>query len=174
MGALDQPEALAQAVQTLLQHSQAEAMLVTRGKEGLSLFQPPQASVHIAARARDVFDVTGAGDTVTATFAVALLSGYSMVEAARVANVAAGVVVGKLGTAVVCRRNCALPCGKSLFQAAGKLCRVRAWPWWCRHIGSVESASCLLMAVLTCCMLVIFTIPACACTRGALDRRAQR
>jgi D-beta-D-heptose 7-phosphate kinase/D-beta-D-heptose 1-phosphate adenosyltransferase len=99
--AVDQPEALAQAVQALLQHSQADAMLVTRGKDGLSLFQPPQAAVHIAAQARDVFDVTGAGDTVTATFTMALLNGYSMVAAARMANVAAGIVVGKLGTAVV-------------------------------------------------------------------------
>ena len=98
---VDQPEVLAQAVQTLLQHSQAEAMLVTRGKEGLSLFHPPQAAVHIAARARDVFDMTGAGDTVTAVFTMALLTGCSMVEAARVANMAAGIVVGKLGTAVV-------------------------------------------------------------------------
>ncbi len=57
--------------------------------------------MHIAAQARDVFDVTGAGDTVTATFTMALLNGCSMVEAARVANVAAGIVVGKLGTAVV-------------------------------------------------------------------------
>ena len=98
---VDNPEALAQAVKTLLQHSQAQAMLVTRGKDGLSLFQPPHQPVHIPAQARDVYDVTGAGDTVTATFTMALLNGCPLVEAARVANVAAGIVVGKLGTAVV-------------------------------------------------------------------------
>jgi bifunctional ADP-heptose synthase (sugar kinase/adenylyltransferase) len=92
---VDQPEALAQAVQTLLQHSQAEAMLVTRGKEGLSLFHPPQAAVHIAARARDVFDMTGAGDTVTAVFTMALLNGCSMVEAARVARGTAHCLAGR-------------------------------------------------------------------------------
>jgi D-beta-D-heptose 7-phosphate kinase/D-beta-D-heptose 1-phosphate adenosyltransferase len=98
---LEGPEALAQAVQRLLQHSQAAAMLVTRGKDGMSLFQPPYQPVHVPAQARDVYDVTGAGDTVIATFTMALLSGCTMAEAARVANVAAGIVVGKLGTAVV-------------------------------------------------------------------------
>jgi D-beta-D-heptose 7-phosphate kinase/D-beta-D-heptose 1-phosphate adenosyltransferase len=98
---VDHPAALAQAVQTLLQRSQTDAMLVTRGKDGMSLFHPPHDPVHIAARARDVYDITGAGDTVIATFAMALLSGCSLVEAAQVANVAAGIVVGKLGTAVV-------------------------------------------------------------------------
>jgi D-beta-D-heptose 7-phosphate kinase/D-beta-D-heptose 1-phosphate adenosyltransferase len=76
-------------------------MLVTRGKDGMTLFQPPQAPVHIPARAREVYDVTGAGDTVIAAFTMALLSGLPFVDAARLANVAAGLVVGKLGTAVV-------------------------------------------------------------------------
>jgi D-beta-D-heptose 7-phosphate kinase / D-beta-D-heptose 1-phosphate adenosyltransferase len=99
--AVENPETLARAVKTLLQRSQAQAMLVTRGKDGMSLFQPPHQPVHIPAQARDVYDVTGAGDTVTATFTMALLNGRTLMEAARVANVAAGIVVGKLGTAVV-------------------------------------------------------------------------
>jgi D-beta-D-heptose 7-phosphate kinase / D-beta-D-heptose 1-phosphate adenosyltransferase len=93
--------ALAAAADRLLQQSQAQALLVTRGKDGMTLFQPPQAPVHIPTRAREVFDVTGAGDTVIATFSMAVLCGLPFVDAAHLANVAAGIVVGKLGTATV-------------------------------------------------------------------------
>jgi D-beta-D-heptose 7-phosphate kinase/D-beta-D-heptose 1-phosphate adenosyltransferase len=92
---------LTAAAEKLLQQSQAQALLVTRGKDGMTLFQPPQASVHIPTRAREVFDVTGAGDTVIATFSMAVLCGLSFVDAAHLANVAAGIVVGKLGTATI-------------------------------------------------------------------------
>src|ERR671936_386603 len=85
----------------LLHQSQAQALLVTRGKDGMSLFSPLQEPVHIPAQAREVFDVTGAGDTVLATLSMALLCGLPLVDAARLANAAAGVVVGKAGTAVV-------------------------------------------------------------------------
>jgi D-beta-D-heptose 7-phosphate kinase/D-beta-D-heptose 1-phosphate adenosyltransferase len=67
----------------------------------MSLFHPPQTPVHIPTRARDVYDVTGAGDTVMATFSMAMFSGLSLVDAAHLANVAAGIAVGKIGTAVV-------------------------------------------------------------------------
>jgi D-beta-D-heptose 7-phosphate kinase/D-beta-D-heptose 1-phosphate adenosyltransferase len=90
---------LAAAVERLLQHSQAQALLVTRSKDGMTLFQPSQAPVHIPTQAREVFDVTGAGDTVLATFSMAVLCGLSFIDGARLANVAAGIVVGKLGTA---------------------------------------------------------------------------
>lgn len=99
--ALETSEGLEQAVETLLLQSQAQAMLVTRGKDGMSLFHPPHESVHIPARAREVYDVTGAGDTVTATFSMAMCCGLPLAEAARLANTAAGIVVGKIGTAVV-------------------------------------------------------------------------
>jgi D-beta-D-heptose 7-phosphate kinase/D-beta-D-heptose 1-phosphate adenosyltransferase len=85
----------------LLQQSQAQAILVTQGKDGMSLFHPPQAPSHIAAQAREVYDVTGAGDTVMAVFSMAFFAGLSLLEAAQVANLAAGIVVGKMGTAVV-------------------------------------------------------------------------
>ena len=98
---LHTPDALHQAAEQLLQRSQAQALLVTRGKDGMSLFQPAQAPVHIPARAREVFDVTGAGDTVMAMLSMAVLCGLSFEEAAHLANVAAGAVVGKAGTAVV-------------------------------------------------------------------------
>lgn len=99
--AVDSPNTLAQSVAVLLQRSQASAILVTRGQDGMALFHPPQAPVYIPARAREVYDVTGAGDTVVAAFTMALLSGGSFGDAARLANTAAGIVVGKVGTAVV-------------------------------------------------------------------------
>jgi D-beta-D-heptose 7-phosphate kinase/D-beta-D-heptose 1-phosphate adenosyltransferase len=98
---LANPTTLVHAAEMLLYQSQAQALLVTRGKDGMTLFHPPQEPVHIPAQAREVFDVTGAGDTVIATLSMALLSGLSLVDAARLANMAAGVVVGKVGTAVV-------------------------------------------------------------------------
>ena len=78
---------------------QLDALLVTRSEEGMSLFDAAGAH-HEATRAQEVFDVSGAGDTVIAAFAVALAAGASGVEAVRLANRAAGVVVGKFGTAV--------------------------------------------------------------------------
>lgn len=82
---------------------EAQALLVTRGEAGMSLFQPAEAPQHLSTLTRDVFDVTGAGDTVIAAFAAAAVGGLSYAEAAWVANVAAGIVVGKAGTAVVHR-----------------------------------------------------------------------
>jgi D-beta-D-heptose 7-phosphate kinase/D-beta-D-heptose 1-phosphate adenosyltransferase len=75
------------------------AALVTRGEHGMSLFERGQEPLHVPTAAREVFDVTGAGDTVIATMSLALAAGASLPEAAVLANVAAGVVVGKLGTA---------------------------------------------------------------------------
>ncbi len=79
-----------------------EALLVTRSEEGMTLFLDGEV-IHQPAQAREVFDVSGAGDTVIATLAVMLASGAAWAEAIRTANVAAGIVVGKLGTAVVGR-----------------------------------------------------------------------
>ncbi len=81
-----------------------EALLVTRSEEGMSLFRE-QDVLHEPTHAREVFDVSGAGDTVIATLAVMLASGADMPDAVRIANRAAGVVVGKLGTAVVSREE---------------------------------------------------------------------
>ncbi len=81
-----------------------DALLVTRSEEGMSLFRE-QGILHEPTLAREVFDVSGAGDTVIATLAVMLASGADMVEAVRIANRAAGVVVAKLGTAVVSREE---------------------------------------------------------------------
>lgn len=77
------------------------ALLVTRGEHGMSLIPDDRSPLHLEALAREVFDVTGAGDTVIAGLAAALASGYELTEAAHIANRAAGIVVGKLGTATV-------------------------------------------------------------------------
>jgi rfaE bifunctional protein kinase chain/domain len=77
-----------------------EALLVTRSEEGMSLYTATGA-LTFPAQAREVYDVSGAGDTVIATLGVLLAAGASTADAARIANQAAGVVVGKLGTAVV-------------------------------------------------------------------------
>jgi D-beta-D-heptose 7-phosphate kinase/D-beta-D-heptose 1-phosphate adenosyltransferase len=75
-----------------------EALLITLGAGGMALFRDGQPPVHIPTRAREVFDVSGAGDTVTAAYTLALLAGATAPEAAELANTAAGVVVAKIGT----------------------------------------------------------------------------
>ncbi len=81
-----------------------DALLITRSEDGMSLYREGGVQ-HEATYTREVFDVSGAGDTVIATLAVMLASGADMVDAMRVANRAAGIVVGKLGTAVVSREE---------------------------------------------------------------------
>jgi D-beta-D-heptose 7-phosphate kinase/D-beta-D-heptose 1-phosphate adenosyltransferase len=76
-----------------------EGLLITRGEEGMSLFQRGAAPLHLPTRAQEVFDVTGAGDTVIAGVAAGLGGGMTLADATSLANLAAGVVVGKLGTA---------------------------------------------------------------------------
>ncbi|MBI4501706.1 MAG: D-glycero-beta-D-manno-heptose-7-phosphate kinase [Gemmatimonadetes bacterium] len=76
-------------------------VIITRGEQGLSVFQRGAEPVHLRALSRQVYDVTGAGDTVVATVALGLAAGASVVKCAALANIAAGVVVGKAGTAVV-------------------------------------------------------------------------
>jgi D-beta-D-heptose 7-phosphate kinase/D-beta-D-heptose 1-phosphate adenosyltransferase len=78
-----------------------QAVLVTRSEKGMSLIAKEQSPLHIPTEAKEVFDVTGAGDTVIATLSVALASGFSLSQAAALSNKAAGVVVSKLGTAVI-------------------------------------------------------------------------
>jgi D-beta-D-heptose 7-phosphate kinase/D-beta-D-heptose 1-phosphate adenosyltransferase len=75
------------------------AVLITRGAQGMSLFEPGRGPVHVPAQAREVYDVTGAGDTVAATMALALASGLPLATACRLASLAAAVVVAKVGTA---------------------------------------------------------------------------
>jgi D-beta-D-heptose 7-phosphate kinase/D-beta-D-heptose 1-phosphate adenosyltransferase len=91
---------LMEAGRSLLRKISCEAVLVTRGEQGMSLFRNDMV-VHIPTAAKNVYDVTGAGDTVIAAFTLAYAAGATMEEAAVVANHAAGIVVGEVGTAVV-------------------------------------------------------------------------
>jgi D-beta-D-heptose 7-phosphate kinase/D-beta-D-heptose 1-phosphate adenosyltransferase len=91
--------------QRLLSRLKAKAVLITRGEQGMSLFEAGRPVTHIPTFAREVYDVTGAGDTVMAGLSLALAAGAGMRDAAVLANCAAGVVVGKRGTATVSREE---------------------------------------------------------------------
>ena len=97
----DELNAKAEALRTRLQLT---ALLVTRSEEGMTLYRKDEV-LHEPTCTREVFDVSGAGDTVIATLAVMLAAGSDLSDAMRIANRAAGIVVGKLGTAVVSREE---------------------------------------------------------------------
>jgi rfaE bifunctional protein kinase chain/domain len=92
-------EGLKRAAQLIQERLKCESVLITRGERGLMLVERERDPVYVNTVAREVYDVTGAGDTVIATLAAALAGGASMLEAAVLANHAAGIVVGKVGTA---------------------------------------------------------------------------
>lgn len=92
---------LERAAEYLLGLTKAKALLVTRGKDGMTLFPEKEKPINIPTVAKEVFDVTGAGDTVVSVFSMASAVGFSHQEAARLSNMAASIVVGKIGTAVV-------------------------------------------------------------------------
>lgn len=92
---------LVQKGHELLKEHQWQALLVTRGEHGMTLIRQNKPELHLPALAQEVFDVTGAGDTVIGTLASALAAGSKMEEAVSLANTAAGIVVVKLGTATV-------------------------------------------------------------------------
>jgi len=98
-GAWADEKDLERRAESLRRELKLEALLVTRGAEGMTLFRGGR-KIHIKTEAREVFDVTGAGDTVIAALAVMLAAGANLETAVRTANRAAGIVVGKLGTAV--------------------------------------------------------------------------
>ena len=93
-------EDLTRRAQDLRKSLNLQALLLTRSEDGMSLFTDAGVS-HVKAQAREVFDVSGAGDTVIATLAVALASQWPLEKAMALANRAGGIVVGKLGTATV-------------------------------------------------------------------------
>lgn len=85
----------------LIAELELQAMLITRSEHGMTLLRQNEPAMHLPARAREVFDVTGAGDTVISTLASALAAGESLPHAVGLSNLAAGIVIGKLGTAAV-------------------------------------------------------------------------
>lgn len=96
----DEQELVDKGEQLMRKHK-LQALLITRGEHGMTLLRPNEPELHLPARAREVFDVTGAGDTVISVLAAALASGEAMPQAVALANLAAGIVVGKLGTAAI-------------------------------------------------------------------------
>jgi len=93
------------AARKILEYLELGSMLVTLGEHGMKLLERSGRLTHIATVAQEVFDVSGAGDTVISTFTLGLCCGGSLLEAAHIANFAAGIVVGKIGTAVTTRRE---------------------------------------------------------------------
>ena len=96
-------EQIEQGCRQILDSGACDTMVVTRGKDGMSVVSSRGPAVHLRTTAREVFDVSGAGDTVAATLALVLAAGGTVEEASTLANVAAGIVVGKRGTAIVTR-----------------------------------------------------------------------
>jgi D-beta-D-heptose 7-phosphate kinase/D-beta-D-heptose 1-phosphate adenosyltransferase len=94
---------LRKAGRLLLRRLNCDALVITRGEEGMAIFEPHQEPFLVPTVAKEVYDVTGAGDTVIGTMALALGAGAGVIEAAKLANYAAGIVVGKVGTATVHR-----------------------------------------------------------------------
>ncbi len=97
----DDDQTINQAGAVIRQRLGCQSVLITRGEKGMSLYEGEGMSWHLPTQARQVYDVTGAGDTVIGTLALALATGASMREAATLANHAAGIVVGMVGTATV-------------------------------------------------------------------------
>lgn len=98
---IEDKASLLQAGRRLLNILGSDALLITRGEHGMSLFEGNEKVTHFPTVAREVYDVTGAGDTVIGTLTLALAAGATMNEASVLANYAAGIVVGKVGTATV-------------------------------------------------------------------------
>jgi len=89
----------------LMQLLELESVLITRGEKGMSLFETGRKVTHLPTVAKEVYDVTGAGDTVIATLVAAKSAGATLLEAAKIANYAAGIVVGEVGTAQVMKEE---------------------------------------------------------------------
>ncbi|HDR1459517.1 TPA: bifunctional D-glycero-beta-D-manno-heptose-7-phosphate kinase/D-glycero-beta-D-manno-heptose 1-phosphate adenylyltransferase HldE, partial [Pasteurella multocida] len=101
VGKCDSEEEIIEKGLKLIEQIDLSALLVTRSEKGMTLLRPNQPAFHLATEAKEVFDVTGAGDTVISVLATGLADGRSFEEACYLANVAAGIVVGKLGTSTV-------------------------------------------------------------------------
>ncbi|HEX4086193.1 MAG TPA: bifunctional ADP-heptose synthase [Chthoniobacteraceae bacterium] len=98
---VEKDEAVLEVGRILLDKWACEILLLTLGEQGMMLFRPGEKPYHTPTRAKEVFDVSGAGDTAVALFTLALCAGATASEAAEVSNHASGIVVGKLGTATV-------------------------------------------------------------------------
>jgi D-beta-D-heptose 7-phosphate kinase/D-beta-D-heptose 1-phosphate adenosyltransferase len=100
-GPPDKNPELLEVGRILLEKWAVNSILVTLGEHGMMLFERGQSPHHIHTRAREVYDVSGAGDTAIALLTLALAAGFKLPDAAEIANHASGIVVGKLGTATL-------------------------------------------------------------------------
>jgi D-beta-D-heptose 7-phosphate kinase/D-beta-D-heptose 1-phosphate adenosyltransferase len=98
---IENDETLQRTGRSLLNRLKTDAILITLGKDGMVLFEKGRKTLQIPARRKEVFDVTGAGDTVISLLGLGVASGLPLREAIEIANIAAGIVVGKIGTATV-------------------------------------------------------------------------
>jgi len=105
-------ETLMRAGKQMLRELNCRSVLITQGKEGMTLFENGGEVIHIPTVAKNVFDVTGAGDTVISTFSLALASGLDLKSAAVLSNYAAGLVVGEVGTSTVSAEELKILIGK--------------------------------------------------------------
>jgi len=119
--AISDQESLELAASGLLGELELDALLITRSEAGMSLFQRLVSAVHIPTVAREVFDVTGAGDTVISVLSLGLACGLALPEAAWIANVAAGIAVGKLGTSTVSPQEIVAEVGHALKDSDSKI-----------------------------------------------------
>ena len=101
VGGSDNEEEFVNKGLRLVRELNLEAILITRGEHGMTLIRPDSPELHLPARAQEVFDVTGAGDTVISVLAASIAAGDGLADATALANLAAGLVVGKLGTAAI-------------------------------------------------------------------------
>ncbi len=101
VGHCENDKQLVEKAEQLRKELQLNALLITRSEKGMTLIQENKQAVHLPTRARDIYDVTGAGDTVIATLAASIAIGEDLLEATKLANLAASVVVGKMGTACI-------------------------------------------------------------------------
>jgi len=102
---IEDDASLKKAGEKLLKKLNARSALITLGEKGMCLFEKGKSAIHIPTMARQVYDVSGAGDTVIASYTLAVVSGATLPQAAYIANQASGIVVGKIGTATVTKRE---------------------------------------------------------------------
>lgn len=114
---------MVQKARVMMDNMGFASILVTRGSEGMTLIQNDGQVMHLPARSREVFDVSGAGDTVIATLAAALAAGETLVDAVQLCNIAAGIVVTKLGTASVSGPELRLEVAEQTASAKGVMTR---------------------------------------------------
>lgn len=100
VGSWSDEETLVEKTQKLINKLELQGILLTRSEEGMTLFSEDKAAIYQSTQAREVYDVSGAGDTVIATMALALAAKFNNAQAMKLANTAAGVVVAKIGTAI--------------------------------------------------------------------------